>query len=106
MLPNTPESLYYRVLSSQLELPNYTKHCSMTLQRKHGDAKGGPFVAAHLRRADFLYARPDDVPSLEHTAKQLKEVLDKQKLKTIFIATDAPKEGRPIIIFLTLCFCA
>lgn len=68
-------------------------------QRKHGDAKGGPYVAAHLRRADFLHARPNDVPSLEHTANQLKAVLDRQKLKTIFIATDAPKEGRPVCFF-------
>ena len=66
------------------------------MQRQHGEAKGGPYVAAHLRRADFLYARPDDVPSLEHTAEQLKAMLDKQKLKALFIATDAPKEGRPI----------
>lgn len=63
-------------------------------QRKHGEAKGGPYVAAHLRRADFLYARPKDVPSLENTAKQLKAVLKKQKLKTLFIATDAPKDGK------------
>lgn len=69
-------------------------------QRKHGDAKGGPYMAAHLRRADFLHARPNDVPSLEHTANQLKAVLDKQKLKTIFIATDAPKEGRPMCFLL------
>lgn len=72
-------------------------------QRKHGDAKGGPYVAAHLRRADFLHARPNDVPSLEHTANQLKAVLDKQKLKTIFIATDAPKEGRPVCFSLLVC---
>ncbi|XP_076458289.1 GDP-fucose protein O-fucosyltransferase 2-like isoform X2 [Babylonia areolata] len=62
------------------------------MERKHGEAKGGPYVAAHLRRADFLYARPEDVPSIENTAKQLKEVMDKQKVDTVFIASDAPKE--------------
>ncbi|KAK7089096.1 GDP-fucose protein O-fucosyltransferase 2-like [Littorina saxatilis] len=82
-----------KYLDSTDEKDNTVLHEDWTqMKRKHGEAKGGPYVAAHLRRADFLYARPKDVPSLENTAKQLKAVLKKQKLKTLFIATDAPKD--------------
>ncbi|KAL8561615.1 hypothetical protein ACOMHN_001347 [Nucella lapillus] len=62
------------------------------MRRKHGEAEGGPYVAAHLRRADFLYARPDDVPSIQSTANQLKAVMDQQEVTSLFIASDAPKE--------------
>ncbi|CAH3158982.1 unnamed protein product [Porites evermanni] len=60
--------------------------------KKEGSAKGGPYLAVHLRRADFLYAHPDDVPSLDNSIKQIKEILDKQKLDMVFLATDADKE--------------
>lgn len=60
--------------------------------KKEGSATGGPYLAVHLRRADFLYAHPDDVPSLDNTIKQIKEILDKQKLDMVFLATDADKE--------------
>ena len=62
-------------------------------QRKHGDAKGGPYLAVHLRRRDFLYAHKEDVPSLKETAAQIEKALKENKLKTVFIATDAPTEG-------------
>ena len=61
--------------------------------KKEGSAKGGPYLAVHLRRADFLYAHPDGVPSLDNAIKQIKEILDKQKLDMVFLATDADKEG-------------
>ena len=67
-------------------------------QRKHGDARGGPFLAVHLRRADFVQVRKKDVPSLKHAAEQLKELAQKHNLKKIFVATDAPKEGKNYVI--------
>ncbi|XP_020601526.1 GDP-fucose protein O-fucosyltransferase 2-like isoform X2 [Orbicella faveolata] len=62
-------------------------------QKKEGTAKGGPYLAVHMRRADFLYAHPDGVPSLDNAVKQIKEILKKEKLKMVFLATDADKEG-------------
>nr|KAG5713730.1 hypothetical protein BaRGS_024357 [Batillaria attramentaria] len=59
------------------------------MKRKHGEAKGGPYLAAHLRRADFAHVREKDVPSLKYTAKQLKSKLEEWKLTKLFIATDA-----------------
>ena len=61
--------------------------------KKEGSATGGPYLAVHLRRTDFLDAHPDGVPSLDNAIKQIKEILDKQKLDKMFLATDADKEG-------------
>ncbi|KAJ9598239.1 hypothetical protein L9F63_011060 [Diploptera punctata] len=51
---------------------------------------GGPYLCAHMRRKDFLWGRPKQIPSLESAAHQIKDHLEKLKLSTIFIATDAP----------------
>lgn len=63
------------------------------MQRNHGDALGGPYLAVHLRRKDFKSSHKKDVPSLEEAARQIKEVLEKQQLDTVFVATDAPLSG-------------
>ncbi|GFN98351.1 GDP-fucose protein o-fucosyltransferase 2 [Plakobranchus ocellatus] len=60
------------------------------MKTNHGDALGGPYLAVHLRRADFVRVREKDVPSIKHAAKQLKELARKHNLKKIFVATDAP----------------
>lgn len=57
-----------------------------------GTAKGGPYIAAHLRRKDFLYARKDKVPSIERTAEKLKELMIKYEVKKIFVASDGTAE--------------
>lgn len=63
-------------------------------KKKDGSAGGGPYLAVHLRRADFLYARKDFVPTLDGAVKQIKIIMDKQKLDTVFLATDASAEGK------------
>ena len=70
-------------------------------QKKEGTAKGGPYLAVHLRRADFLYAHPDGVPSLDNAVKQVKEILRKENLEMVFLATDADKEGDFLTMFLS-----
>ncbi|KAH9498427.1 GDP-fucose protein O-fucosyltransferase 2 [Bulinus truncatus] len=62
------------------------------MKKKHGDAVGGPYLAVHLRRADFAKVREKDVPSIKHAAKQLNNLCKKLNLKKIFIATDATSE--------------
>ena len=66
-------------------------------QRSEGDALGGPYLAVHMRRRDYLYGHKKEVPSIKGTAQQLKEMLIKLKLKTLFVATDAPVEGKPCL---------
>lgn len=58
------------------------------MKRKYGDAKGGPYVAIHLRRKDYLYAHSKEVPSLENAAKTVKDYLTKYNLSKLFIASD------------------
>lgn len=53
------------------------------------------YMCAHLRRTDFLYGHPNDVPSIKETARQIVEKLNLlNKVKTVFIATDASKSGK------------
>nr|XP_032806999.1 GDP-fucose protein O-fucosyltransferase 2 isoform X2 [Petromyzon marinus] len=60
---------------------------------KVGTATGGPYLAAHLRRKDFLYGHSGDVPSLEAAANTLHRLMKQLKLPRVFIATDADQDG-------------
>ena len=66
---------------------------NLYFQKEHGDAHGGPYGCAHLRRRDFLYGHSKDVPSLKNAAQQITEALGKYNLTRLFLATDAPKKG-------------
>ncbi|XP_039280948.1 GDP-fucose protein O-fucosyltransferase 2-like [Nilaparvata lugens] len=59
-------------------------------EKEQRDAIGGPYLAVHLRRKDFLVGRRDKVPTLEEAAKQIKKLLEKLNLNTVFVATDSP----------------
>jgi len=72
-------------VKDKTELEVWTK-----MKRNHGDAKGGPYVALHLRRKDYLYAHKKEVPSLKYAADQIAKHLKKYKLKKLFLASDAP----------------
>lgn len=53
------------------------------------------YMCAHLRRRDFLYGHPSDVPSIQETTRQILEKLSLLKnIKKVYIATDAPKIGK------------
>lgn len=54
---------------------------------------GGDYICGHLRRQDFLYGRPSDVPSLRHAAKQLKRIAQATNITHVFIASDGTGEG-------------
>jgi hypothetical protein len=57
------------------------------------DVPGGPYMCVHLRRKDFLWGRPKQVPSIKGAAKQIKAHLGQLGFTTVFVATDAPLEG-------------
>ena len=69
------------------------------VKRKHGIAIGGPYVAVHLRRRDFLYSHKEEIPSLKGAAEQIERALFKYNLTAVFVATDAPDAGQ----YLPLC---
>ncbi|XP_056633675.1 GDP-fucose protein O-fucosyltransferase 2 isoform X1 [Diorhabda sublineata] len=57
-------------------------------EKPRRDAIGGPYVAVHLRRRDFVRSRPTEVPGLQNAAVQIKTVLKNLGLSTVFVATD------------------
>ncbi|XP_047103138.1 GDP-fucose protein O-fucosyltransferase 2-like isoform X2 [Schistocerca piceifrons] len=63
------------------------------MEKGFSEAHGGPYLCVHLRRKDFVWARAKDVPSIKGAAQQISELLKNLELDTVFIATDAPKEG-------------
>jgi len=61
-----------------------------TEEKPLSNVKGGPYLAVHLRRNDFLWGRKDEVPTLEQAALQIKDLLKQLNLTKVYIATDAP----------------
>lgn len=52
------------------------------------EALGGPYIGVHLRRKDFLYARKEELPSLEGAVKEIKAKMKEYNVKKVFIGTD------------------
>lgn len=89
---------------------------------------GGEFISVHLRRADYIQARPgiiifiikttsnDEycqllftilyyigaVPSLKGAAKQLNILKKELNLNKVFLASDAPEHGRNDVMYIIL----
>ncbi|KAK4325593.1 hypothetical protein Pmani_003835 [Petrolisthes manimaculis] len=59
---------------------------------ERGTALGGPYISVHLRRRDFVHARNNEIPSLKKAAKQINQILRRENLTTVFVATDAPAQ--------------
>ncbi|XP_011308816.1 GDP-fucose protein O-fucosyltransferase 2 isoform X2 [Fopius arisanus] len=57
-------------------------------EKGHRTAIGGPYLAVHWRRGDFLIGRNAYAPTIAKVADQLKEQMVKIGLELIFIATD------------------
>lgn len=55
---------------------------------------GQPYLAAHCRRTDFLYAREKTTPKPKAIAKQINSALEEYGLEVVFVATDAPSDLR------------
>ncbi|KAL0102567.1 hypothetical protein PUN28_018099 [Cardiocondyla obscurior] len=76
--------------------PDWTK------EKKRQNAKGGPYLAVHLRRRDFIRAHKGSVPTIMDTASQLKKKMDKLGLILLFVATDAePREFEELKSYLS-----
>lgn len=55
---------------------------------EHRTSVGGAYLAAHLRRSDFLYGREKTTPTLLSASVQLKRKLRQLNLTTVFLASD------------------
>ncbi|XP_047574161.1 GDP-fucose protein O-fucosyltransferase 2 isoform X2 [Lutra lutra] len=54
-----------------------------------GSALGGPYLAVHLRRKDFIWGHREDVPSLDGAVKKIRSLMKTHQLDRVFVATDA-----------------
>ncbi|XP_044106744.1 GDP-fucose protein O-fucosyltransferase 2 [Neovison vison] len=54
-----------------------------------GSARGGPYLAVHLRRKDFIWGHREDVPSLDGAVKKIRSLMNTHQLDRVFVATDA-----------------
>jgi len=61
---------------------------------ENAEALGGPYIGVHLRRKDFLYARKEELPSLEGAAKEIKNKMEEYGVDKVFIGTDGVEGER------------
>ncbi|XP_071071102.1 GDP-fucose protein O-fucosyltransferase 2 isoform X3 [Dasypus novemcinctus] len=59
---------------------------------KLGASRGGPYLAVHLRRKDFIWGHREDVPSLEGAARKIQSLMAAHQLAKVFVATDAVRQ--------------
>ena len=52
----------------------------------------GGYLSVHLRRADYLYARPNEIPSIDGAVEQIRNKLNALNLSFVFLSTDSTKE--------------
>lgn len=82
-----------KYLNSTDELDNTIYNEDWTKMKvKLGTAKGGPYLAVHLRRKDFIWGHRKDVPSIKGTAMKIQSLMKELKLEKVFVATDAAED--------------
>lgn len=53
--------------------------------------KGGDYICAHLRRADFVYGREKTTPTLRSASSQIKKLAKQLALDQIFLSSDCSR---------------
>ncbi|XP_014471925.1 PREDICTED: GDP-fucose protein O-fucosyltransferase 2 isoform X2 [Dinoponera quadriceps] len=72
-----------------------------TKEKSRRNVKGGPYLAVHLRRRDFILGHKDSISTIESAASQLSEKMDELGLHVLFVATDAvPQEFEQLKSYL------
>lgn len=84
----------YWAVRKSMKFNNNLYTIAMTFKKKK---LKNDYMCAHLRRRDFLYGHPNDVPSIKEAAKQMVEKLNLlKKVEIVYIATDAPRMGEQL----------
>ncbi|KAI6653624.1 GDP-fucose protein O-fucosyltransferase 2 [Oopsacas minuta] len=52
----------------------------------------GDYLSVHLRRGDYVYARPDEIPSLDGAIQQIEDKLNSLNLSKVFLASDSSQK--------------
>ncbi|XP_058826836.1 GDP-fucose protein O-fucosyltransferase 2 [Topomyia yanbarensis] len=77
--------------NSSNERDRVQRPASWTEERPYRKARGGEYLCAHLRRADFLYGREKTTPSLRSASNQIKQRLLELGLRKVFISSDCDR---------------
>ncbi|XP_032671936.1 GDP-fucose protein O-fucosyltransferase 2 isoform X2 [Odontomachus brunneus] len=84
---------YRRVfLNSTDQNDNTERLVDWTKEKSQRNAKGGPYLAVHFRRRDFIVGHKDSMSTIESAASQLIEKMNELGLHVLFVATDAVPE--------------
>lgn len=75
-------------LNSTDENDNTDRPTDWTKEKRQRNAKGGPYLAVHLRRRDFIIGHKASIPTINDAAFQLRENMDELGLTVLFVATD------------------
>lgn len=59
-----------------------------TEEKPYRGALGGEYLCVHMRRADFIYGREGQLPSLRSTANQIKRTLVELGLHKVYLSSD------------------
>lgn len=77
--------------NSTNEWDRVQKPASWTEEKPYRKSKGGDYLCAHMRRADFLYGREKTTPTLHSAAVQIKRKLLELGLRKVFVSSDCSK---------------
>ncbi|XP_055633960.1 GDP-fucose protein O-fucosyltransferase 2 [Toxorhynchites rutilus septentrionalis] len=77
--------------NSTNEWDRVQRPASWTDEKPYRRARGGEYLCAHIRRADFMYGRERTTPTLYSAAIQIKRKLLELGLRKIFISSDGSK---------------
>lgn len=75
-------------LNSTDENDNIDRPTDWTKEESRRNARGGPYLAVHFRRRDFIIGHKESIPTINSAASQLQEKMDKLGLTVLFVATD------------------
>ncbi|XP_029169844.1 GDP-fucose protein O-fucosyltransferase 2 isoform X2 [Nylanderia fulva] len=75
-------------LNSTDENDNTDRPADWTKEKRQRNARGGPFLAVHLRRRDFIISYKASIPTINDAASQLRDKMDELGLTVLFVATD------------------
>jgi peptide-O-fucosyltransferase len=83
------------------------KFMRVNLPKPENDqVKGWKYMAVHLRRRDYVWYDRKDVPTLQGAIDQLKPLLKEQGLDALFVSSDAPEEGKTMLLCVSgVCPC-
>lgn len=78
----------YKYLSSSDHSDGINHPTNWEDEKPSRNTIGGAYLGIHMRRKDFFFGRPKELPTLDKVAKQIMSKLRELDLSVVFLATD------------------